>query len=292
VLAVIMAEERYFDVIPVRVGDTVPYYRFPEAAAEAATAMVRYCNWRSIPAGEIATFDVDRKAALDVLRKKHEGGGGYLAPDEVFAVLNAYGYPVCKQQTVPVDGDLVSAALAVGYPLVLKVEGEEIVHKSDIGGVEVGIESEHGLVEARQRIEASVGAAGLLEQVEGYIVQEMARPGKEVIFGMTLDPKFGPLLMFGMGGKYVEIVRDIAFRVLPVTDVDAHEMVREINSYPLLEGVRGDVRVDIEFIVESIQRLAQLVTDTDLITELDMNPVVVLPEREECRVVDARIRVR
>jgi len=98
--------------------------------------------------------------------------------------------------------------------------------------------------------------------------------------------------MFGMGGKYVEIVRDVAFRVLPVTDVDAQEMVREIQSFPLLEGVRGDVRVDIEFIVESVQRLAQLATDTDLIEELDMNPVIVRPQREECRVVDARIRVR
>ena len=137
-----------------------------------------------------------------------------------------------------------------------------------------------------------VGAAGVLEQVDGFMVQEMARPGKEVILGMSLDPKFGPLLMFGMGGKYVEIVRDVSFRVLPLTDVDAQEMVREIQSYPLLEGVRGDVRVDIEFIVESVQRLAQLAADTDLIEELDMNPVIVRPQRQECRVVDARIRVR
>ena len=132
----------------------------------------------------------------------------------------------------------------------------------------------------------------MFQQVDGYVVQEMALPGKEVILGVTQDPKFGPLLMFGMGGKYVEIVRDIVFRVLPVTDVDAQAMVHEIKSYPLLEGVRGEVRVDIEFIVESIQRLAQLVTDTELIAELDMNPVIVRPERGECRVVDARIRVR
>ena len=131
----------------------------------------------------------------------------------------------------------------------------------------------------------------MTDQVEGYMVQEMARPGREVILGVTQDPKFGPLLMFGMGGKYVEIVRDVAFRVMPVTDVDAEEMVHEIKSFPLLEGVRGDTKVDIEFIQESIQRLAQLVTDTELIAELDMNPVIVHPKREECRVVDARIRV-
>jgi acetyltransferase len=174
----------------------------------------------------------------------------------------------------------------------LKVDGEAIVHKSDIGGVEVGIEDKRQLKEAHQRMEASVRAAGVFDQVTGYMVQEMGLPGKEVILGITQDPKFGPLLMFGMGGKYVEIVRDIAFRVMPVTGVDAREMVREIKSYPLLEGVRGEVKVDIDFIVESIQRLAQLVTDTELIAELDMNPVIVHPERDECRVVDARIRVR
>jgi len=292
VLAVVMAEESYYEVIPDKVANVVPYYRFPEAATEVAAAMVRYCKWRTIPAGSVRTFKVKKKAALDVLEKKHKNGGGYLSPDEVHTVLSAYGFPVCRQTVVPLGGDLMSVAKEVGYPLVLKVDGEAIVHKSDIGGVEVGIEDEDDLVEARQRIEANVGSSGMFQQVEGFVVQEMALPGKEVILGVTQDPKFGPLLMFGMGGKYVEIVRDIAFRVLPVTDVDALEMVHEIKSFPLLEGVRGEVRVDIEFIVESIQRLAQLVTDTELIAELDMNPVIVRPERGECRVVDARIRVR
>jgi acetyltransferase len=141
-------------------------------------------------------------------------------------------------------------------------------------------------------MEANVSWAGMFQQVDGYLVQEMALPGKEVILGVTQDPKFGPLLMFGMGGKYVEIMRDVVFRVMPVTDIDARAMVREIKSYRLLEGVRGEMPVDIDFIVESIQRLAQLVSETNLIAELDMNPVVVRPDRNECRVVDARIRVR
>jgi len=292
VLAVLMAEEKYYDEIPNKIEDAVPYYRFPESAAEVSAAMVRYCHWRSIPAGKIHTYDVDKKAAFDVLEKKHETGGGYLSPDEVNSVLTAYGFPVCRHVVVPLGGDLVAAARNVGYPLVLKVEGESIVHKSDIGGVEIGIEDEEDLLEARQRIEANVSSAGLFQQATGYFVQEMVRSGKEVILGVSQDPKFGPLLMFGMGGKYVEIVRDIAFRVMPVTDTDALAMVHEIKSFPLLEGVRGEVRVDIEFIVEMIERLAQLVTDTELVAELDMNPVIVHPERSQCRVVDARIRVR
>jgi acetyltransferase len=291
VLAVLMAEEKYYDLIPDIVEDAVPYYRFPEAAAEVAAAMVRYCKWRKVPAGQVRTFDVDKKAALDVLEKKHEAGGGYLSPDEVYEVLNAYGFPLCRARTVPLEGDLVKAAREVGYPLVLKVEGEVIVHKSDIGGVEVDIEDEDDLLEARQRIEANVSSAGMFQQVSGYFVQQMALPGKEVILGVMQDPKFGPLLMFGMGGKYVEIVKDVSFRVMPVTDVDAQEMVREIKSFPLLEGVRGEMKVDIDFVVESIERLAQLVSDTELIAELDMNPVILRPERGECRVVDARVKV-
>jgi acetyltransferase len=291
VLAVLMAEDKYFDMMPQAVENAVPYYRFPESAAEVAAAMFRHNNWRSIPAGEVVTFDVDKKSARDVLQAKHKSGGGYLSPDEVNSVLRAYGFPVCRHAVVPLGGDLAAAAKEVGYPLVLKAEGESIVHKSDIGGVEIDIEDEEDLIEARQRMETNVGSAGVFQQVTGYFIQEMARPGKEVILGVTQDHKFGPILMFGMGGKYVEIVRDIAFRVMPVTDLDAQEMVQEIKSYPLLEGVRGEVRVDIEFIVESIQRLAQLVSDTELIAELDMNPVIVHPERRDCRVVDARIRV-
>jgi acetyltransferase len=292
VLAVLMAEEKHYDKIPTEIDNAVPYYRFPESAAEVAAAMVRHQKWSAKPAGSVRKYDVDRDAAQAVLEQKHKNGGGYLSPDEVYTVLRAYGFPLCRHALVPLGKDLVAAAKELGYPLVLKVDGESIVHKSDIGGVEVDIEDEEELLEARQRMEANVSSAGMFQQVTGYFLQEMAVPGREVILGVTQDPKFGPLLMFGMGGKYVEIIRDIAFRVMPVTDVDALEMIQEIKSFPLLEGVRGEVRVDIDFLVESITRLAQLVGDTDLIAELDMNPVVMHPARELCRVVDARIRVR
>lgn len=292
VLAVLMAEERFFDIIPEDIPEAVPFYRFPESAVDVLAAMNRYRVWRSIPAGTVGTFTVDREAAVKILERKHKSGGGYLSPDEVHVVLSAYGFPFCRHELVPLGADLAAAATRVGYPVVLKVAGEDIVHKSDIGGVEIDIRDEEDLLDARQRMEANVSWAGMFQQVDGYLVQEMALPGKEVILGVTQDPKFGPLLMFGMGGKYVEILRDVVFRVMPVTDVDARSMVREIKSYRLLEGVRGEMPVDIDFIVESIQRLAQLVSDTNLIAELDMNPVVVRPDRNECRVLDARIRVR
>jgi len=184
---------------------------------------------------------------------------------------------------------------------VLKVVGETIVHKSDIGGVAVGIETPAALAEARRAMETSLKRAGVLARASGFMVQEMAGASRilggggngqqEVILGVAQDPRFGPLLMFGMGGRYVEILRDVAFRVLPMTDVDAKEMVRSIRSYPLLEGVRGESRVDIEFVEEMILRLAQLVTEVDGIEELDMNPVIVTHDRAGCRVVDVRVKV-
>ena len=147
------------------------------------------------------------------------------------------------------------------------------------------------LEDASRTMEVNLQRAGVLGDVDGFLVQEMAHSGKEVVLGMSTDETFGPLLMFGMGGKYVEIIKDIVFRVMPVTDVDAWEMVKGIRSYPLLEGVRGEKRVDIEFVVESIQRLAQMVSDLPGIAELDLNPVIVTSDRRQCRVVDSRIRV-
>jgi acetyltransferase len=194
---------------------------------------------------------------------------------------------------VPVEGDLCAAATGLRFPLALKVVGERIVHKSDVGGVILAVRDEKALALARDAMQTSLEKAGVLAHATGFLVQEMVEnsSSKEVILGVAQDPKFGPLLMFGMGGRYVEILRDVAFRVLPVTDIDAREMVRSVRSFPLLEGVRGEPPVDVEFVEEMILRLAQLVDEVPEIEELDLNPVIVTPARASCRVVDARIRV-
>jgi acetyltransferase len=167
-----------------------------------------------------------------------------------------------------------------------------------VGGVIVNIATPADLSLARPSMEASLEKAGVLGDATGFMIQEMVlgapengESRQEIILGVAHDPKFGPLVMFGMGGRYVEILRDVVFRVLPMTDLDAHDMVRGIRSYPLLEGVRGEKRVDIEFVEELILRLAQLVRDVDGIQELDFNPVIVSSNRARCRIVDARVRV-
>jgi len=179
----------------------------------------------------------------------------------------------------------------VGFPLVLKIDTDEVVHKSDIGGVMVGIKNEKELSKAVTEMRRKVEAAGISMKKVGYLVQEQSAAGKEVILGVLQDSKFGPLLMFGMGGTYVEILRDVSFRVMPVTDVDALDMVQSIKAYPLLEGVRGEEGVDVGFIVECIGRLAQLISEVDGIYEMDINPIIVTSDRSTCRAVDARIHV-
>lgn len=292
VYTVLMAEESYYERIPREVPDSVPIFRFPEDAVKVAEHTNNYRLWRARPVGKVQTFAVDAARVRSLVEAKGNVGGGYLAPADVHAVLQAYGFPTVGQTVIPIDGDLAASARGLAFPLALKVAGEKIVHKSDVGGVILGIRDEKALLAARDTMRASLAKAGVLSHATGLLVQEMAgASGKEVILGIAQDPKFGPLLMFGMGGRYVEILRDVAFRVLPVTDIDAHDMVRGIRSYPLLEGVRGEPRVDVAFLEELILRLAQLVDEIPGIEELDMNPVIVTPDRASCRVVDARIRV-
>jgi len=297
VLSVLMAEESYYERIPREVPDNVPFYRYPEDAVKVAEHLNRYRLWRERPAGSTPVFAADMEKAGAIVEAKRHAGGGYLTPADTHALLELYGFPTVGQVVVPLTGDLAAAAKKLSFPVVLKVVGEKIVHKSDVGGVIVGIESADALPGARATMEASLNKAGVLGDATGFMVQEMvgeARDGDsshEVILGVAHDPKFGPLIMFGMGGRYVEILRDVVFRVLPMTDLDAHDMVRGIRSYPLLEGVRGEKRVDIEFVEELILRLAQLVHDIDGIQELDFNPVIVSSNRGRCRIVDARVRV-
>lgn len=290
VLMVIMAEDHHLVQVRNKIHNAPPFYIFPESAVRVAAMMRTYKKWTERSEGTVKTFTVDEKRVQKIICKTGQEGG-FLPPPEVYSLLSEYGFPVSKSELVPVGGDIVKAAEAVGYPLVLKVDGKEIVHKSDIGGVHIGIQNSEELQEAWKQMNGKLEDAGVMEKVTGYFVQEMAKPGKEVILGMTMDRQFGPLLMCGIGGKYVEVFKDISFRVLPVTDVDAMEMIENLRGYPLLTGVRGEERVDIEYLVECIQRLAQMVNDIHCLEELDINPFIVTPDRKTCRVVDARIRI-
>ncbi len=286
VLAVIMATEDFYEEMKSRSGHP-PIYRFPEPAANALAQLVRYADWRRRPAEEATPdFPVDDGAVSRILDPAPEG---YLSDAEAFRVLRHYGIPLVDGRKVDTVEQALAAAEEIGYPVVVKAIGAELIHKSDVGAVKIDLRSPADLQQAMAEIDVALGAKDLAP--EGYLVQELARGGHEVIFGMSTDPRFGPLLMFGLGGKYVEVLRDVHFGVTPLKPSEARDMIRGLRGYPLLEGVRGEAPADLARLEETLLRIAQLVTRHPRILELDINPFLAAPEGVESKALDVRIRV-
>jgi acetyltransferase len=290
VLMVVMAEEQYYARIPAEIPDAPPIYRYPEAAAYAASELSNWAEWRTRDPGSIPELAADREAARRLLET--EGiAGEYLDPDAAFRLLQAYGFPIAPWKRVRSAEEAVAAAEALGYPCALKVAGRRIVHKSDVGGVALRLRNALEVEGAFAKMSRAVEAAGHDPRVEGFLVQPMIRGEQEVILGMSTDPVIGPILLFGLGGKYVEVLRDVALRVHPITDVDARDMVRTIRGYELLKGVRGEAGVALEPVHDALLELSALVTDFPQIAEIDLNPFLLSARPEDCRIVDARIRM-
>ena len=269
----------------------VPVYVYPESSVRALAALVERQRWLDKDQGSIKEFEVDRARARQVVAGAVARGGGYLYDDETTDVLEAYGIPFCQSVRCDSEDDAVAAALQIGLPVVMKVSSPSITHKSDAGGVFINLRSDlevrgayHQIMAAARQVVPDLADVAVL-------VQEMVTGGQETIIGMSLDPNFGPLIMFGAGGVHVEVLKDVVFRLCPVTDVDAEEMVRELRSYPLLKGYRGMEQADISFLTEILQRVSTLVGELPEIAEMDLNPTKVFAKRSLCRVLDARIRV-
>lgn len=290
VLSVMMATDEFYEEIKGR-GDLPPVYRFPEPAARALAQLARYSAWRRRPAGEEPPeFAVDDGAVARLLdRGEDVAGDGYLPPEEAFQVLELYGVPVAPWRFARDRREAAEAGRELAFPLVAKAHAPDVVHKSDVGAVEVGLEDPEALEHALGAIEERLAEAG--HRPEGFLVQEMVQEGHEVIFGISTDPRFGPLLMFGLGGRYVEVFRDVRFGVTPLTRTEAEEMVRGIRGVALLEGVRGEEPADLDVLVDVLLRLAQLAVRHPRIRELDVNPFLAASDRERARAVDVRIRV-
>ncbi|HWM90440.1 MAG TPA: acetate--CoA ligase family protein [Thermoanaerobaculia bacterium] len=286
VLAVIMATDEFYESVK-HIPDLPPVYRFPEPAARVLQLLERYGAWVRRPAEPPAPeFPTDDAQVESILARTKDG---YLDPGDVFRILDLYGIPRVRQQVASTPEEALESAREIGYPVVLKAIAPDLVHKSDVGAVQVDLRDERDLTEALRRAAESVEGAG--HRIEGWLIQEMAKGGHEVIFGITTDPRFGPLLMFGLGGKYVEVFQDVRFGVLPLDASDARDMVRGIRGFKLLEGVRGEPGADLDLLTEVLLRLAQLAQRHPCIRELDVNPFLAGPDRTRARAVDARIRV-
>ncbi len=270
----------------------IPVYRFPESAVQALAAMRRYQDVRQRDYGKIRTFPVDKPAVREIIERARSEQRTLLYDDEVRRILISYGFPLAQARAVKTVDEAVEVAREIDGPVVVKLLSKTITHKSDVGGVQVDLRSEAEVRSAVSTIIYNVQKRFPGEKIEGFLVQEMVKGGKETVLGMNQDPKSGPVLMFGLGGIYVEVLRDVSFRIAPLTDHDAREMIESLKSFPLLQGVRGEAPADIEFIIENLQRLSQLAIDFDEIGEMDINPFIVGARREDCKIVDARMVIR
>lgn len=269
------------------VGHGVPSYLYPESAARSLAAMYRYAQYRERDEGEFRSFAANRSEAERILVRAQAEGRRQLPTDQANAVLEAYGIRTAKAKFARRIEDLAASGAAVGYPLVLKAVGPEILHKTDLQAVILNISDERQLLAAAGQMSRRLEKQGLA--IDGFLVQEFVQGGTEVILGMTRDKVYGPVLLFGLGGIYVEYLKDVAFGVPPLTDRDAMRMIESIRTFPILRGVRGERPRDVPALQEAILRLAQLVSDFDMIQELDLNPVLALPAGEGYRAVDVRI---
>lgn len=269
----------------------IPVYPFPESAARALAAMVRYSRWLRKEPGAMARFDVHEGAAQAVIARVRAERREQLTFSEVAEILRAYGLPVAETVTVRTKAELLDASRKMRYPLVLKVSSSAIIHKSEIGGVRLDLKSEAELVSAFEEMKKTLGAPRQGAPALAFVVQEMIPDGREVIMGLHTVPGFGTLIMFGLGGIHVEVLKDVAFRIVPITDREAEEMISEIKGFAILEGVRGEKPVAFDVLKSALLRLSQLAVDFPEIRELDLNPFMAFPEAEKCRIVDARLRV-
>ena len=292
ILGVIMAEESSYRNLPKEIPNCPPIYPFPEEAVKACVELYNYSEWQRRDGGEIGSFRVKTKEARAILQRYVKQGGGYMPTLDCMKVLDCYGLPTAPLMETQGPEAAMAAAQTLGYPVGFKVGGRKYVHKSDMGGVVINIKNELELQGAYAQIERTIERAGGNPDEEAGIVQKMVKSGQEVILGMTVDPKMGPVIMFGMGGKYVEVFKDVTTRIPPITDLGADEMIQSIHGYPLLTGVRGEKGVALDVLRECLMRFSQMVMERDEILELDINPFILNPDPKDCAIVDVRIRVR
>jgi acetate---CoA ligase (ADP-forming) len=266
----------------------VPGYDFPEDAARAVSLAARYGRWRATPSGDVPHFpDVRPERAAAIISKELGRGAGWLSPEAVEEILGCYGLPLAPTHVVSGIDEAVAAAGELGVPVALKAIATGLLHKSDAGGVALDLKDAEQVRSAAREMEQAVQSAG--HHIEGLIVQPMAPSGVELIVGVVNDRHFGPVLACGAGGTTAELIKDVAVRITPVSDREAHEMIRSLQTFPLLDGYRGATKCDVQAIEDVLLRVSAMVEAHPEIIELDCNPLIAGPDGAV--IVDARIRV-
>jgi acetyltransferase len=291
VLACYIGAQKVEEGVKILRENGIPAYSSPEFAVAAAKVMVDYVRWRQRPQRVVKLFPVNRRKVENIIERHLRQNLREVGEAEAKEVLEAYGFVTPKGSIATTAEQAANIADQIGYPVVLKIWSPDIIHKSDVGGVRLGLEKPAQVKDAfdlmMYRIPKRVPKAEIL----GVLVQQMSTGGKEVILGMKRDPRFGPLMMFGMGGTMVEVLKDVSFYLAPLTEEEAKQMLISTRTYKILTGVRGQEGVDIDAIAEGLQRLSQLVTEFPEIKELDINPYIVGAEGTVPIAVDARMSI-
>lgn len=270
----------------------IPFFMYAEEAAEGFHRLDQYRQWQERQVGKVPCYDVNKAEVEKIIRQSISEGRDQLTTLESIDVLNAYGIRACKYGLATNKSQALSVAETVGYPVVMKMTSKTTSHKTDVGGVVVNIQSAEALSNEYDALMERLEKAGLIEGLEGVLVQEMVKGSREMVCGIATDPQYGPMMMFGLGGVFIEVLKDVTFRMAPLTDIDAKEMIESVKSYKLLEGARGTKPAQIEQIQETLLRLSQLVNDFKFIDELDINPLLISEKTGEGIAVDGRIKVR
>src|SRR3989442_1119330 len=257
----------------------IPHYTFPESAVRALAAMAEYQRWVERPRTQIKHFDVDIGKAQEIIYGAKRAGLTNLPQDDALRILSTYGLPVIKTETASSKAEAVAAAKIIGYPVAMKIISPDVVHKIDIGGVKLDLNTDQDVSEAYDEILKNVKAGIPNVRIGGVLLQEYLTGGTETIIGIHRDPKFGPLLMFGLGGIYVEAYRDVSFRLAPIRELSADNMISQIRGSKILQGFRGQPPADTKTIAECIERLSQLSMELPDVAQLDVNPFVAFATR-------------
>jgi len=269
----------------------IPTYIFPEAAAKALATVDGYRQWLDRPMGKPKTFKVNSQQVREIIDRSASSGNTAIVGEDAMEILKAYGIQVADYKYASASKDAIAAAQELGYPVVLKINTPPILHKTEVGGVMVDLRSDAEVKKAFAELRTRVGEIPKGEKFS-VVVQQMVTGAVETVIGMTTDPSFGPLIMFGLGGIYVEVMKDVAFRINPLTPEKARRMIESLKSYPLLTGFRGAPPVDLDIVEETLLRVSQLVRDFSCLLEIDINPFIVSAERAKCKAVDARFIIR
>lgn len=290
IVGVFMTKSEFFQQLS-EMKVTVPFYMYSEEAAEAFCRLNQQRLWQARPEGVVPQHPMDEDRALSIFKAAAAEGRRELTTRESLEVLDACGVRTCRSGMARSEEEAVELAARVGYPIVMKMTSKSTSHKTDVGGVRVGIADEAQLRAEYQDLLAKLEAKGLLEGLEGVIIQEMVKSKRELVTGIATDPQMGPMIMFGLGGVFVEVLKDVAFRIAPLTDIDAQELIRSVKAVKLLEGARGMIPAQMDKVEDTLLRISQLADQHRFVKELDINPLMVSDKDGEPIAVDARIAI-